>query len=116
MKKIFQHRWIWFLFGLLCLPCLSFVLGLFGSPNPRKEMPFTARLEEFRTEFFFPADYSHSLRSKGSVEEFREFARKMKMENFRVTDNRYEKKSPDREHVIEIFYTDGWITYRESQG
>lgn len=115
MKKLFQQRWIWFLLGLLCLPVLSFVLGLFLPPSPKDAMPFKAVFEESRTEFYLPADYSYSLRSKGSMEEFQQFVKKMKMEAFRVTDSRYEKKSPNGQHRIEIFYNDGWITYREVQ-
>lgn len=78
-------------------------------------MPFTAVFEESRTEFFFPADYSYSLRSKGTIEEYRAFVRKMKMDAFRVSEEHYEKKSPDGQRLVEIFYSDGWITYRESQ-
>jgi hypothetical protein len=115
MKKFFQQRWVWFLLGLLCLPCLSFLLGLFGPPSAKEAMPFNAVFEESRTEFYLPADYSYSLRSKGSVDEFRQFVKKMKMEDFRVANDHYEKKSSDGQHQIEIFYEDGWITYREVQ-
>ena len=113
MRKLFQKRWVWFVLGLLCLPSFVYVLRLFTGPDPKSEMPFTSMIEESRTEFFLPADYAYSLRSKGTMEEFLQFVRKMRMETFRVSDTRFEKK--DGEHVIEIFYDDGWITYHESQ-
>lgn len=60
-----------------------------------------------------PADYSYSLRSKGTMEDFRQFVRKMRTKTIRVSDTRYEHKNG--EHVIEILYDAGWITYCESQ-
>jgi hypothetical protein len=113
MRRLFQKRWVWFLIGMGCLPTLWFVVGLFVGPDAKTAMPFTSIFEESRTEFFFPADYSYSLRSKGSMEEFRQFVRKMKMEAFRVSETRYEQT--ERQHVIQIYYDDGWITYHESQ-
>jgi hypothetical protein len=113
MRRLFQKRWVWFLLGMGCLPTLWFIVGLFTGPDPKSAMPFGSVFEESRTEFFLPADYSYSLRSKGSMEEFRQFVRKMKMEAHRVSDTRYEQEQG--EHVIQIYYEDGWITYHESQ-
>ena len=99
------------------LPTLGFVVDLFlsssSSPDPKTEMPFTAIFEESRTETYFPADYSYSLRSKGTMDEFRQFVRKMRMEAYRVSDTRYERK--ERQHVTVISYEDGWIAYHEDQ-
>jgi hypothetical protein len=114
MRRLFQKRWVWFVLGMATLPTLYYVADLFlWSPNPKAEMPFTAIYEESRTETFLPPDYSYSLRSKGSMDEFRQFARKMRMEPFRVSDTRYERK--ERQHVTVISYEDGWITYHEDQ-
>jgi hypothetical protein len=114
MRRLFQKRWVWFLLGMASLPTLIFVADLFlRSPNPKAEMPFTSIFEESRTETYFPADYSYSLRSKGTMDEFRQFVRKMRMEAYRVSDTRYERK--EREHVTVISYEDGWIAYHEDQ-
>jgi hypothetical protein len=113
MKRLFQKRWVWFLLGMASMPIVWFVVGLFVGPDPKTAMPFTSVFEESRTEAFLPADYSYSLRSKGSIEEFRQFVRKMRMEAYRVSDTHYERK--DRQHVTVIFYEDGWITYHEDQ-
>lgn len=49
----------------------------------------------------------------GSMEEFQQFVRKMKMQAFRVTDTRYEKKTPDAQHFVEIYYEGGWVTNKK---
>lgn len=113
IKRFLQQRLVWFFLGVAFLPTVLFVVGRFGGPNPKTVMPFTSVLEESRTEFFLPADYSYSLRSKGSVEEFHEFVRTMKLEAYRLSETRFEKKEGDR--IIVVEYNDGWVTYRESQ-
>ena len=114
MRRLFQKRWVWFLLGMATLPTIVFIADLFlRTPDPKTEMPFKAIYEESRTETFLPADYSYSLRSKGTMDEFRQFVRKMRMEAYRVSDTRYERK--ERKHVTVISFEDGWITYHEDQ-
>ena len=114
MRQLFHKRWVWFLLGMASLPTLIFVADLFlRSPNPKAEMPFTSIFEESRTETYFPADYSYSLRSKGTLDEFRQFVKKMHMEAFRVSDTCYEQK--EKQHVTVLSYEDGWISYHEDQ-
>jgi hypothetical protein len=106
-----QSRCFWFVFGLLLLPIIQLTHSYWLDPTAKQAIPFSSLLEESRQEFFFPADYSYTLRSKGSKEEFLRFVKKMKMEQFRGSELHYEKKDGSR--TIKIFYEDNWITYSE---
>ncbi len=112
MKKLFQQRWSWFLIGIVFLPTVSFVKGLFAPVTPKEAMPYTFVREEFTRTFRGDNDYGYSLRSRGSKEEFERFVKAMKMESYRISGERYEKTEDGRLRIT-ISYVDGWITYEE---
>ncbi len=61
-------------------------------------MPFNSYFEEYRSEFFFPADYGYTLKSRVSdLSLFEEFVDDMDMRNHKVDDLRYEDISKDKE-------------------
>jgi hypothetical protein len=113
MKSILQKRWFWFFAGLLVLPLSGWLLGLCAGPNAKAVMPFTSICQEERTEFFLPADFAYTLKSKATKDEFTDFVKKMRMHKYRVSDTRYEKTAG--QHTESISYEDGWIIYREEQ-
>jgi hypothetical protein len=88
--------------------------GFFAPVTPKEAMPYEFVREEFTQTFRGDNDYSYSLRSRGSKEEFIQFVKRMKMEAYRVTDVRYERKSENERLLTTISYSDGWIIYEES--
>ncbi|MDF9833043.1 hypothetical protein M2103_001260 [Ereboglobus sp. PH5-5] len=59
-------------------------------------------------------DYTYTLQSRGTHEEFLLFVEKMKMSGHRINDTRYEKKSENNHLIITINYEEGWIIYTKN--
>jgi hypothetical protein len=113
MNTFFKQRWPWFLLGLILLPAVSLVRGVFEPLSAKAAMPFESVREECTRTFRGDADYSYTLRSRATKDEFAQFVKAMKMEGHRISDERYEKKTENGRLVTTISYADGWITYEE---
>ena len=116
MKKLLSTRWFWFVSGILFFPALGIFHSLLFGPSPRDAMPFKSRIEEKRTEVFFLGDFTYYLKSEvNDISEFHKFAKKMKMEEFKISDTLYETVSEDGQYRRSISYEDGSIIYEASQ-
>ena len=76
-------------------------------------MPFDSFIEEHRHEFWLPADYDYTLKSKvKDPVKFKQFVKDMKMEAFKINEELYVEKI-SAQSSRSISYEDGFIIYYE---
>ena len=107
IHRIVSRRLTWFILGLVALPVLKSILSsipIGDRVSPKDAMGHVSYYNESKSLFTFLGDHSYTLKFPGDRKDFEKFAKKMRMEKYKVSEDLYKIKNDNEEWGEELSF------------
>jgi len=102
-----SRRLTWFILGLVAMPVLSSIISLIpvgDRVTPKDAMGGVSYYSESKSLFTFLGDHTYSLKFPGDREDFERYAKNMRMEGYKVSDDLYKTRNDKEEWGEELSF------------
>jgi len=107
IHRIMSRRLTWFILGLVAMPVLSSIISLIpvgDRVTPKDAMGGVSYYSESKSLFTFLGDHTYSLKFPGDREDFERYAKNMRMEGYKVSDDLYKTRNDKEEWGEELSF------------